>query len=110
MSRFKEEEWQKYLDNMVPGYSRKVSNSKINNIQYKNIDNGKTIRDVLMREGIGYTRKAPKNNEIVDTQKMEEKHKTLNKMTKDEMRDFFHNTKEGKQMIEDIKEILFNNK
>ena len=31
MGKFKEEEWQNYLDNMVPGYTRKNSNKNANN-------------------------------------------------------------------------------
>ena len=43
MSKFKAEEWQNYLDNMIPGYSRTVNNNKIGNTQDKNMNNEKEI-------------------------------------------------------------------
>jgi hypothetical protein len=79
MSKFNEKEWQEFLDNMTPGYSRTVNNNKLKNTQDKNMNN--------------------LNNQSNQSNKTVEQ---MNKMTEEEFRDFLNYSKQGKQMVQTI--------
>ena len=40
MNKFKVEEWQKFLDNSIPGYSRTVNIKNLNNTKLSNLNSG----------------------------------------------------------------------
>ena len=52
-----------------------------------------TLRDIMIENGTGYTRKAPKN-------------KPISQMNRGEILDYLHDTKEGQEMKEHIKKIM----
>lgn len=102
MKKYKD--FKNYLDNSIPVFLRKIS-QKVQDIQQRYTNNSKIQLNQYKKLILPIKEDKP-------TQETEKQFGKVNigKMSKEELRDFFQETEEGRQMMEDMKEIMKGNK
>lgn len=100
----KYKDFNNYLDNSIPIFLRKIPR-KVQDIQQKYTNNSK----IQLNQ---YKKLILPMKEDKPTQGTGKKFREMNigKISKEELRNFFQETEEGRQMMEDMKEIMRNKK